>query len=330
MCHRCLRKDDMRLLSRKMVAGKTVAGKVPVLILLLTAALFCGCGAYSNLKKSTGNVVRDFRAPDHDLKKTVFRVELNNQVAAARQDMGTTIDSRYLEALPQSCPALLLTGAENSADAQALKLLFQQSVGPLDSMALVRIAKQSGISAVVSSRFYAIAVRQQDTGFLWFRKKLPFAWVSATTEVYDTETGAKYLEKTFTRELKLNEEAAESIRKGDVSSVPAVEKAVFEILQEMADAVCDALIRTPWKGYVTKVSGETLTLSSGSRAGISAGRVLKVYDPGQRIQGMESQTFLLPGKKIGEIKVTTVSSDSAEAVAISGAGFQIDNVVKTK
>jgi hypothetical protein len=315
----------MRLLSRK-----TVAGKVPVLILLLTAALFCGCGTYANLKKSTGNVVRDFRAPDNDLKKTVFRVELNNQVAAARQDMGAVIDSRYLEALAQACPALILTGLENSADAQALKQLFQQSVGPFDALALIRIGKQSGTTAVVSSRFYAIAVRQQDTGFLWFRKKLPFAWVSATTDVYDTETGAKYLEKTFTRELKLTDEAAESIRKGDVSSVPAVEKAVFEILQEMADAVCGALVRTPWKGYVANVSGETLTLSSGSRSGISAGRVLKVYEPGQRIQGAEGQTFLLPGKKIGEIKVTTVSSDSAEAVAVSGAGFQTDNVVKTK
>jgi hypothetical protein len=315
----------MSLLSRKIVTRR-----IPVLILLLTAALFCGCGAYSNLKKSTGNVVRDFRAPDHDLKKTVFRVGLNNQVAAARQDMGATIDSRYLEALPQSCPALLLTGPENSTDSQALTQLFEQSVGPLDALAMIRIGKQSGISAVIRSRFYAIAVRQQDTGFLWFRKKLPFAWVSATTEVYDTETGAKYLEKTFTRELKLNDETAESIRKGDVSTVPAVEKAVFEIIQEMADAVCDALIRTPWKGYVANVSGETLTLSSGSRAGITAGRVLKVYEPGQRIQGMEAQTFLLPGKKIGEIKVTTVSSDSAEAVAISGAGFQTDNVVKTK
>ena len=304
--------------------------KIPVLILLLAAALLCGCGTYSNLKKSTGKMVRDFRAPDDDLKKTVFRVGLNNQVSAAQQDMGAVIDSRYLEALPQSCPNLFLSGSENSEASQAMNLLFQKSVGPAESLALIKIGKQLGISAVVSSRFYAIAVRQQDSGFLWFRKKLPFAWVSATTEVYDTETGAKYLDETFTRELKLNDETAESIQKGNVSSVPAVEKAVFEIIQEMADTVCDVLIRKPWKGYVVKVSGETLTLSSGSRSGLSAGRVLKVYEPGQRIQGSEGQTFLLPGKKIGEIRITTVSSDSAEAVAISGGGFQVDNVVKTK
>ncbi len=310
--------------------GKIPARKIPVLILLLATALFCGCGAYSNLKKTTENVVRDFRAPDDDLKKTVFRAGLNNLVAAAQQDMGATIDSRYLEALPQSCPNLLFTGTENSTDSQAMKLLFQKSAGPLDNLALIRIGKQSGISAVVSSRFDAIAVRQQDTGFLWFRKKHPFAWVSATTEVYDTETGAKYLDKTFTRELKLTDEAAESIRKGSIGSVPAVEKAVFEIIQEMADAICDSLIRKPWKGYVTNVSGETLTLSSGSRSGLSAGRVLMVYEPGPRIQGAEGQTFLLPGKKIGEIRITTVSSDSAEAEATSGGGFQADNVVKTK
>jgi hypothetical protein len=304
--------------------------KIQVWLLLLATAFLCGCGTYSNLKKSTGKMVRDFKAPDGDLKKTVFRAALNNQVAAAQQDMGAVIDSRYLETLPQSCPDLFFTEPENSGGSQDLNLLFQKSVGPADSLALIRIGKQLGLSAVVNSRFYAIAVRQQDSGFLWLRKKLPFAWISATTEVYDMETGAKYLDETFTRELKLTDESAESIRKGNVSSVPAVEKAVFEIIQEMADAVCDAVIRKPWKGYVAKVSGDTLTLSSGSRSGLSAGRVLKVYEPGQRIQGAEGQTFLLPGKKIGEIRITTVSSDSAEAIAITGSGFQIDCVVKTK
>jgi hypothetical protein len=304
--------------------------KIPVLIVLLTAALLSGCGTYSNLKKSTGNMVRDFKAPDTDLKKTVFRLGLNNQVAAAQQDMGAVIDIRYLDALPQYCPDLIVSGSENSGVSQALSQLYQKSTGPLDSLALIRIGKQAGISAVVSSRFYAIAVRQQDTGHLWFRKKLPFAWVSATTEVYDTETGAKYLDETVTRELKLTDEEAESIRKGNAGTVPAVEKAVLEIIQEMADVVCDAVKRKPWKGYVAKVSGETLTLSSGSSSGLSVGRVLKVYEPGQRIQGTEGQTFLLPGKKIGEIKITAVSSESAEAVATSGSGFQVDNVVKTK
>ena len=304
--------------------------KIPVFILLLSAALLCGCGTYSNMKKSTGKMVRDFKAPDTDLKKTVFRTGLNNQVAAAQQDMGAVIEIRYLETLPQSCPNIFLTGSENSEVSQAMNLLFQKSVGPVDSLALIRIGKQFGISSVVSSRFSAIAVRQQDSGFLWFRKKLPFAWVSATTEVYDTETGAKYLDETFSREMKLTDEAAESIRKGNISSVPAVEKAVFEIIQELADAVCDTLIQKPWEGYVAKVSEETLTLSSGSRSGLSVGRVLKVYEPGQRIQGYEGQTFLLPGKKIGEIRITTVFSDSAEAVATSGGGFQVDYVVKTK
>ena len=309
--------------------------KIPILILLLSVALLCGCGTYSNLKKSTGNMVRDFRAPDDDLKKMVFMARLSNQVATAQQDMGAVIESRYLEALPKSCPNLFITGSENSEASRMLNLLFQKPVGPADSLDLIRIGKQLGISAVMKSRFSAVAVRQRDSGFLWLRKKLPFAWVSATTEVYDTETGAKYLDETFTRELKLNDEAAESIRKGEISSVPAVEKAVFEIIQEMADTVCDATIRKPWKGYVTKVAGtraseEILTLSSGSQSGLSAGRVLKVYEPGQRIQGTDGQTFLLPGKKIGEIRITSVSSDSAEAVATSGGGFNVDNVVKTK
>jgi hypothetical protein len=303
---------------------------LPACVLIAAALLLSGCGTYSNLKKSTGNMVRDFRAPDDDLKKTVFRAALNNHAAAAQQDMGSAIDSRYLESLPQSCPAVFLTGPDSSPASQALNQLFQKSVGPTDNLALVRIGKQLGLSAVVTSRFYAIAVRQQDAGVLWFRKKLPFAWISASTEVYDTETGAKYLDQTFTRELKIDDETAESVRKGNVASVPMIEKAVDEIIQEMADVVCDILVRKPWKGFVAKVSGDTLTLSSGSSSGLSAGRVLKVYEPGARIQGAEGQTYLLPGKKIGDIRITAVSSDSADAEIISGSGIQVDHVVKTK
>ena len=140
---------------------------------MLASLLLCGCGTFSNLKKSTGNLVRDFRAPDTDLKKTVFRLALNNQVASAQQNMGAAIDSRYLEALPQSCPDLLLVGPENSEASQALSPLFQKSAGPFDNLALIRIGKQFGISAVVNSRFSAIAIRQKNTGFLWFLKKHP-------------------------------------------------------------------------------------------------------------------------------------------------------------
>jgi hypothetical protein len=303
---------------------------LPSVVLIAAVALLSGCSTYSNLKKSTGNVVRDFRAPDTDLKKTVFRADLNNQVAAAQQDLATAIDSRYRETLPQTCPAIFLTGLDSSPDSLTLNQLVQKISGPTDNLALVRIGKQLGLSAVVTGRFYAIAVRQQDSGFLWFRKKLPFAWISASTEVYDTETGAKYLDQTFTRELKLDDESAESVRKGNVASIPVVEKAVNEIIQEMADAVCDILVRTPWKGFVASVSGDMLTLSAGSSAGLSAGQVLKVYEPGPRIQGAEGQNYLLPGKKVGEVRIATVSSDSADAVIISGSGIKIDDVVKTK
>jgi hypothetical protein len=303
---------------------------IPVLILLLAAAVSGGCGTFSNMKKSSENVVRDFRAPDKDLKKTVFRLAMNNQVTAAKQNIGAAIDSNYLDALPQLCSDLLLVGPEDSEATQALSPLFQKAAASFDNLALVRIGKQFGISAVVTSRFSAIAIRQKNTGILWFLKKLPFAWINVATEVYDTETGAKYLDQTFTRELKLDEEEADRIQKGDISSVPDVEKAVFESIQQVADAVCDAVKRRPWKGYVAKAGAETLTLSSGSRSGLSVGRELKVYDQGPRIQGNEGQTFLQPGKKIGEIRITAVFPDSAEAAIISGGGFQADNVVKTK
>ena len=301
-----------------------------VLLPVLMAVFLSGCGAYSSLKKSTENIARDFWAPDDDLKKTVFRAALNNQVAAARQDLGDAIDSRYRESLALSCPALMLAGVNNEPAYQPLNQLFQNSSGQMDNVALVRVGKKLGLTAVVSSRFYAIAIRKQDTGFLWFLKKLPFAWISASTEVYDIETGAKYLDQTFTREIELDEDTAEQVRKGNIGSVSDIDQAVNEIIKDMADAVCDVLVRKPWKGFVSQVSGDSLTLSSGSDAGLTVGRVLQVYSAGTRMQGAEGQTYLLPGSRIGDIRITAVRSDSADAEIVSGGGFQVDDVVRTK
>lgn len=313
------------------LAAVSILGGCSTVTSVSTTVAYSVTGTVTKMTRSTENMVRDFRAPDTDLKKTVFIATLDNQAAAAKQDVGEEIGSLYLEVLTKSCPDLLFVGADNAELSASLNRLFEPSTGPFDSLSLIRIGKQSGLSAVVHSRFFPVAIRKKDTGFLWFLKKRPFAWISATVAVYDTETGAKYLDQTFTRELKLKEdEDAESIQKGAIRAVPEVEKAVFEIVQEMADAVNDALIRRPWKCYVLKVSEGTLTLSAGSRTGLSTGRALKVYEPGPRMEGPEGQVFLMPGKKIGEIKILAVSDDNAEAAVLSGSGFQMDDVVKTR
>ena len=307
--------------------------RYPALVLsniLVAALILGGCSAYSNLKKSSDKLVRDFRAPDHDLKKRVGMIPLNNQVRSANQDIAETIDQRYLEIMLPSCPELQVHQQKDLESAEHINLLPKKLSGVTDNLALIQIGKQLGLSAVVSSSFSPISVRLQDRGIFWFRKKIPFVWITVSMEIYDIETGAKFLDQTFSREFKVTSEQADSIREGKVSDVHAIEKAISDIFHEMAGAMCDLLVRQPWKGYVTGISADVISLSAGSESGLQPGRILQVYAPGELIQGSENQSFQLPGKKTGEIKITAVFPDKADAVGIRGDGFQAGDILKTK
>jgi hypothetical protein len=304
---------------------------IPIIILLTGMLFIVSCGTYSNLKKSTEKKVLEYWSPDNDLRKTVFIARLNNYVSAAKQDLGTIIDEKYVEKISREDGLNLLVFGNNESDvSREINSLFQKSSDVSEILSLIKIGKSHGIPVVVSSMFSSVAIRQQDLGLLWFRKKYPIAIISATTEIYDTETGAKYLDETFNREIKLSEEDVDKIRKGEISAVNSVEKAINEIIEQMGNNIYKSIMQQPWKAFVNSVSENSLILSCGSRAGLSIGRVLQVYGPNQKIQGNEGQYFLLPGKKIGTIKITNVTLDNSEAIGITGNGFQIDNVIRTK
>ncbi len=301
-----------------------------MLSLWLIVTCLYGCSTYQNLARSTDKMVRDFRAPDTDLIKWVGVIPLDNQVLTAKQDLGDSIEKHYPEALSAACPELHLVQHGDSGFPDTLQHVPKKVTGVTDTPALIRIGKELGLSAIVCSRFYPVAINLQDRGFFWFRKKREIAWVSASTEIYDIETGAKFLDETYTREFRVSDEDAEAVRKGDIRSVPKIEKAVSEILQDMADAMCNAIIRQPWKSYISSVSGNDITLSAGSNSGIETGRTLQIFGEGETIQGAERQSFRLPGKKIGSIRITDVTATQSKAVVVSGDKLQVGDVVKTR
>ncbi|MEJ2657873.1 MAG: FlgT C-terminal domain-containing protein [Desulfobacterales bacterium] len=68
-------------------------------------------------------------------------------------------------------------------------------------------------------------------------------------------------------------------------------------------------------------------INSGERSGLNSGDLFDVYDSNGIFEGAGGQRFFVPGLKTGEIKVTTVYPDAAEAILVSGhdirAGFSI-------
>ncbi len=310
---------------------KAFSGLLPLFLVLLSASVFLnGCGAFNSIKESTRKIIPEFTSPDGDLKKKVAIAGLKNLVLSAKQDIGAAIDKSYHEVVSSSCSNLQFIKPGDSGFPDNLNQIPQTISGSTDNVAIVQIGKRLGLSAVVSTQFLPVTVRKEDRGYLWFRKKHQIVWIKAALEIYDIETGAKILDEAFTQQFRINDTDAEEISKGNVSHVPAVEKAALKIITDIGKAVCKSVAGQSWKGYIREVSADVLTISSGSISGLGTGRILHVYSSGTVIRGLEGQTYQMIGKKAGEIRVTNVFPDRVEAVGISGGGFQAGDVVKTR
>jgi aconitate hydratase 2/2-methylisocitrate dehydratase len=78
------------------------------------------------------------------------------------------------------------------------------------------------------------------------------------------------------------------------------------------------------------IRGEQFIISSGITVGLQVGDVLAVYDSSKIINGVGGQRFFLPGLKTGEIKIVTISENSAQAERVSGEKIKAGSTVRKK
>jgi curli biogenesis system outer membrane secretion channel CsgG len=81
--------------------------------------------------------------------------------------------------------------------------------------------------------------------------------------------------------------------------------------------------------FVADVDGKTVTLNKGSNAGLKVGQKVTISRKGKVIKDPQTGKVLkIKYKKIGAIKLTEVEDAYAEGEVVSGAGFQIGDVMK--
>ena len=81
---------------------------VGMLCLLQGLVSIAGCSTVSSIEKSTKRMVRDFRAPDSDLKKRVGILLFENKTTLANKDVEEKFIKDLSETIASSCPNILL------------------------------------------------------------------------------------------------------------------------------------------------------------------------------------------------------------------------------
>ena len=144
------------------------------------------------------------------------------------------------------------------------------SSGGIDSFKLCETGRELGLTAIMTGSITDIKTSDESRGILLWKDSYPVISLTVHVNVLDTETGTKLLDESFTHKKYSDDIEIESIKSGKIE--PAFLKEAFEhIAEEAGKKVCEIMKRESWKGYVSSVSGDKITISSGSNTGVASG-----------------------------------------------------------
>jgi len=149
-------------------------------------------------------------------------------------------------------------------------------------------------------------------------------------EIIDSAAGAKALDETLLDEMVIGETQHETLKEAQILPLTEILPVLTRLLREAGYKTCATLRSQPWQGFVTAADQNRLTISAGSAVGLSAGKVLEVFDRGRIMEGKDGRRFLKPGDKIGEARIESVSEHQAEAILSQPAASTAGGTVRLK
>ena len=262
---------------------------------------------------------------------------LNKKICITRFEDRKRFDDTYLEqpfqnrlidALLDKCkkPIFIVPG-QNDFPAE-LDTLPMLASGFADNMAIANIGRENGFNAVVSGVISDI--RQKDE-IGWLTGDHSYFQITITAEIYDTQTGAKLLDKTYLHEVEVDvDQATASEKETEYFDIIAIEKVLKNIVTEMQADICDSVSDIPWLGFIIGTEGDTVIISAGNKVGLKAGTHLNIYQNDQIISGALGNQYRIPGPLIGELKLVSVSENQSKAILVEGTGAMVGNSVSLK
>ncbi|MDL1986602.1 MAG: hypothetical protein LWX08_02920 [Deltaproteobacteria bacterium] len=272
----------------------------------------------------------DIKAPAGDLKKKVGITFFENRTFLAVNNFEKIFHIKLAKNIKETCPDILIIKPGDTGYPDQMAVPPKLASGRIDNLVLAKTGRRLGLNAIVTGSLMDINANKENRGILWFKNTYNFIRFQIVVEAYDTETGAKIFDDSFDDEIQVDEIDLNNLRTGNTNEIPALNDALLNAVIPIGEKICDAVNIQPWKGYVISSFDDKIIISSGKRSGLILGDKLEVYDSGSIFEGKGGRKFFIPGLKIGEIKITALYPDRAEATLISGKSIKVGSVVKIK
>ncbi|MBW1821085.1 MAG: hypothetical protein JRI92_04845 [Deltaproteobacteria bacterium] len=288
--------------------------KCILLFSLICLFLFAGCSSLSSKNKISGNLTIQKIDPAKKVGIAFFR----NKTSFKDRSYEKIFQEYLIESITDSCSDILLVKPGDAGYPAFLVKLPMNEAGSINNLGLAQLGRQAGMNAIVTGEIMGITGKEEIRGIIFFKDLRQFIYFQVKIEVYDTGTGVKLLDERYSEEIEIDELELELLKKKEVVSISEVDDVFLKISEDISEKICKAVNILPWQGYITSVTENNIIISSGKKVGLVPGAVLEVFTTGEIIEGVDGHRFRMPGRKTGEVKLTTVYADSCEAVVYTG------------
>ena len=298
--------------------GSKIFAYKSVIILWLVCVMMGGCAA-------TKKIGDDIMGARPALKKKIAILPATtNQPISDLHELVPAVVANFVE---QNCEAVLIV--ETPAVNNALTRVTADG-GSIDQLALAEVGRKHGLSAVIQPQIENVDLFKRKEGIWGFRDIHTFLHVALRLRTYDVETTALRFGEVIGKERAL----PQTMVADDINPLEVDDKLTRSLLFEVADKatqrLCESLTETPWKGYIVDEQDGVFRISAGQDVGLKVGDELNVFAMTDPLQGVNQQIYLIPGQKIGELKLERVLEHHSEARKLSGNNLEDSACVMLK
>lgn len=279
--------------------------------------------------KTTQKIRRNIRFSDDDLQRLAAVIGFENRSAYRFKDFAQLFRKGIPEYLNNECDDVTVPDLGTGENTQRLKRIPPLKSGRVDNFALATIGRKLGLNAIITGSLNDVGLISETHGLI-LKDVLHLIQILVSVEVYDTETGTKILDESFSRRVEIEGLDYDLMQSEEKLMLPDLSETLRDLLSEMGERICWAIEDQPWNGFISDLGDDKVSLSSGKLSGLEPGDELEVFDNTRIIKGRDGQKFFVHGKRIGEIKVVTVEAGSAQAVVVSDDGIQVGSSVRVK
>jgi hypothetical protein len=312
-----------------MRARKSIVGTAlrPALFLLAAVLVLGGCTSIKNaaktVKEGPQSIVSVRSGGSGDMKKKAVVIGLEPASPAAPAGFGAHFQTAISESLDKECRELLF----DLDLAGSLKSPPKLASGVVDGYALTVLGRRQGVNFFVFGSLNDVRFQEEKKGF-WLWKNIRYSLrVAVRMEIFDVETATKILDESLSEEMELDEMQSQQFQSAGRIQLGDLKPPLAAIMRKAAQRACTTLRDQPWRGFIVGGGPQKIAISSGLKAGLTTGKTLEVFGAGPVIESKDGQRYVMPGAKIGEAVISSVSAGDAEATlqeeGVTGPGATV-------